>query len=299
MTSEYVELCGKEVHLMAWSPAAGWTPSSSASACDGGATVTHAIMWHGFARTCRDFDALAAHVATTLGVTVLCPDTIGRGLSEWTTNLDEYGLPFYLQQLTALLQLKGITACYFVGTSMGGLLGMVAAATSLKGVIRKLVLNDVGPVVEQAALERIMAYLSNPPVCATATAFEAATAETYKSFGPMPTATRRQLAEACTRRLPDGQITTHLDPNVVAAIKPMPPGTTLWPLYDLITCPTFVVRGETSDVLSPSTLAEMATRGPKATSCTVPLTGHAPLMADRPTMEVVSAFLALPVEESR
>ena len=282
MTSHYIELCGKEVHFLEWSPG-----QRAEVAID---QVTTIVMWHGFARTCRDFDTIARHLSSELGYTVLCPDTIGRGLSEWTSDLEEYSLPFYLRQLASLLQLKGVDQCYFLGTSMGGLLGMIAAATALKPVVKKLVLNDVGPVVEQAALDRIVTYLKNPPICGTMTEFEAALSETYKSFGPVPPNIARRLVELSARRLPDGTITTHLDPNVVAAIKPLPPGADLWPIYDMIECPTLVIRGATSDVLLASTADAMKVRGPKADQIVVENTGHAPLLADDATIDLVSRF---------
>ena len=146
MKSRYVVCEGREIHFMEW----------------GAEHRETVIAWHGLARTGRDMDELAAHLSSRYRV--ICPDTIGRGLSQWSPHPErEYCLDFYGRLALSLLEQLGIGECHWVGTSMGGAIGIRLAAGGLKGRMRHLVLNDMGPKIADAAVERIKAYAGKPP----------------------------------------------------------------------------------------------------------------------------------------
>jgi pimeloyl-ACP methyl ester carboxylesterase len=280
--SLYLTLAGRNVHLLDW----------------GREDAPAVILWHGLNRNAHDFDDLAA--ALSPHYRLLAPDTIGRGLSEWSPQPDaEYTVPFYARQAVELLAQLKLDSVRWVGTSMGGLIGMVAAATALKGRISHLVLNDVGPAIAPGAVERILQYAGNPPVFATLPEAEAYFREIYAAFGITSDAGWRRLAETSVRRLPDGRLTPHTDPQVAAVLArqtaaPKAPDapTDAWPLYDLITAKTLLIRGAVSDLLEDSTAAAMTQRGPKARRIDIPGVGHAPALDTPEQIALVAAFLA-------
>lgn len=254
------------------------------------------VMVHGFVRTCRDFDHLASFCATHLKARVICPDVIGRGLSQWSANPEaEYNPIFYGQVIAEMLRQLNVVKCIWFGTSMGGLIAMLGIAIGgpLSTMIEKLILNDVGPFVPPAALGRIMTYVVNPPVAQTVSELMSAMEETYRSFGYDLTGEQKhKLIEPCIRRLADGRVTVHWDPAILKGLKPPPPGTPdMWFFYDLIKCPTLVVRGEDSDVLLEETSQEMLTRGPKPTRIVIPRCGHAPVFMNDSDCEKLLDFL--------
>ena len=153
--SHYLGCLGRELHYTEW----------------GAQHEQTVLAWHGLARTGRDMDDIAAHLAQRWRV--ICPDTIGRGLSQWSPLPDqEYCLAFYAQLATALVDQLGIEQLHWLGTSMGGAIGCRAAAGPLRGRIRRLVLNDIGPQLAPAAVERIRTYAGRPPAFATVTELE-------------------------------------------------------------------------------------------------------------------------------
>jgi pimeloyl-ACP methyl ester carboxylesterase len=176
------------------------------------------VAWHGLARTGRDMDELAAHLSAR-GWRVLCPDTIGRGLSQWAQSpREEYCLAFYARLARELLQQLGVERCHWVGTSMGGAIGTVGASgyfePELARRIQSLVLNDNAPELAQPAIERIKAYASQPAAFATVSELEAFFRAAYQPYGFLTDAQWRRLAETSTRRLPDGRVTPHYDPAI-------------------------------------------------------------------------------------
>jgi pimeloyl-ACP methyl ester carboxylesterase len=256
----------------------------------------HVLMVHGFVRTCRDFDAIAEYLAKNADAYVVCPDIIGRGLSEWSPNPEaEYNPVCYATMLAELLKQLNIEHVSYFGTSMGGIIAMIAIGFGLPlaANIDRLVLNDVGPHVNPLSLQRIMAYVLEPPVVKRASEMITATAEAYRGFGYNLTEEQVwRLLEPCIRRLDDGSLTMHFDPAIPKGLKPPPPGTPdMWSLYDKITCPTLVIRGEDSDVLLPETLEEMVQRGPKPKSVTIGESAHAPVFIDENDCEIVKNFI--------
>lgn len=249
------------------------------------------ICWHGLTRTGRDFDELAEALATHYRV--ICPDTPGRGLSEWSeTPLEHYIVPFYAQIALDLAKQLGIEQFKWVGTSMGGLIGMVVAALAPERV-QKLVLNDVGPEVPVAAVERIRTYAGSQPSFNSVSELEAWLRQVYIPFGENTDAFWRRMAMTSSRRTEQGQITLHYDVRLVEPFKNYTGEETLWPLWAHILCPTLIIRGELSDLLSAEQVEQMLARKPESNAQTVSFAqvGHAPTLATPEQIAVVRGFL--------
>ena len=272
--SRYLTVAGHEMHVIEW----------------GAEDAPALVMWHGLARTCRDFDTAAARLSAHFRV--ICPDTISRGLSAWSsTPSEDYTFPSYCTHAIELLDRLGIERCSWVGTSMGGLLGIILAATGLKGRIERLVVNDAGPKLNPVAIDRIRAYVTVMPTFATMAEFEGFLRLVYQPFGLLSEAEWKVMAESSVRRRDDGRYTSHYDPKVMEVFAAMTGEVDLWPLWDLIECPTLTLRGAHSDLLLAETAEEMTTRGPKSRLVTVPGCGHAPALNVAEQLEVVEAFL--------
>ena len=274
MNSRYLVCEGREIHYMEW----------------GEAHAETLLAWHGLARTGRDMDELAAHLSRRYRV--ICPDTIGRGLSEWSPLPEqEYCLDFYGRIALSLAGQLGLESFHWLGTSMGGAIGLRLAAGALKGRIRRLVLNDMGPQIADAALERIRAYAGKPPQFARMSELEQYFRTVYKPYGWLSDGQWRHLAETSARRTPDGRITTHYDPNMVMQFVHHPRDYDQWQAYDAIEAPTLCLRGEQSDLLLPETAEEMRRRGPRAVVVTIPGCGHAPALNVPDQLNLVERFL--------
>lgn len=277
--SRYLLCEGREIHFMDWAPAPG-VPES-----------TPVVAWHGLARTGRDMDALAAHLSA-LGHRVICPDTIGRGLSQWSpTPETEYCLDFYARIATALVDQLGLASFHWVGTSMGGAIGMVCAAGPLQGRIQRLVLNDIGPKLADAAVERIRSYAGNPASFATVGELEQYFRTIYKPYGFLTDAQWKLLTESSTRRLPNGRVTPHYDPAMVMQFTQHPADYELWDAYDRIDIPVLCLRGAESDLLLADTAEAMRDRGPRALVVTIAGCGHAPALNVPEQLDLVQRFL--------
>ncbi|WP_026870471.1 alpha/beta fold hydrolase [Inquilinus limosus] len=230
---------------------------------------------HGLTRNGRDFDALAADLAWS-GRAVICPDVVGRGRSGWLANPALYGYPQYLADAAALIARLDVPAVDWVGTSMGGLIGMMLAAQP-NTPIRRLVLNDVGPFIPQAALQRIGSYVGQDPVFADIDGLEAYLRRVHAPFGPLTDAQWRHLATHSARRRNDGTLGLAYDPGIAAAFAGPIADVDLWMVWDQIRCPVLVVRGAESDLLTAATAERMAAR-PDTVLITVAGCGHAPAL---------------------
>lgn len=275
----YLNCEDREIHYMDWAPAPGAT---------GQGTV---VAWHGLARTGRDMDPLAEHLSAR-GWRVVCPDTIGRGLSQWSpVPQQEYCLDFYAKLARALLDQLGLSHVQWVGTSMGGAIGMVCADGLLRGRIGRLVLNDIGPQLAGPAVDRIRSYAGNPAAFATVSELEQYFRTVYKPYGYLPDAQWRLLTESSMRRLPDGRVTPHYDPAMVQQFSLHPQDYDLWPVYDRIDVPVLCLRGADSDLLLAQTAEDMRHRGPRAQVVTITGCGHAPALNVPDQLELVQRFL--------
>jgi pimeloyl-ACP methyl ester carboxylesterase len=191
-SSHYVSCLGRELHYLQW----------------GAQHPRTVIAWHGLARTGRDMDDIAAHLAQRYRV--ICPDTLGRGLSQWSPAPEkEYSLEFYCKLAVSLADQLGIDACYWLGTSMGGAIGLRLAAGEMKGRIRRLVLNDIGPKLGDSAVERIRSYAGNPPQFERLSELEKYFRTVYKPYGWLSDAQWRRLTETSARRTAEGKLTPH------------------------------------------------------------------------------------------
>lgn len=242
-----------------------------------GNTRPPVICVHGLLRNGRDFDELAQALSDTRPVA--CPDVVGRGRSDWLRDPSHYGLPQYLQDMMSVLSLVGDGPVDWVGTSMGGLIGMVLAAQP-GSPIRRLVLNDVGPFISAEALTQI-ASLVGDPVFPDRAALRQNLSDALADWGDVPPGALDRLTEFGGRRRPDGTWGRSYDPAIAA---PMPNPATddvdLWPLWQAISCPALVLRGERSQVLTADTAGRMAER-PGVEVIEIADCGHAPsLMLD-------------------
>jgi len=274
-SSHYLMCEGREIHYTQW----GAEHSSTV------------IAWHGLARTGRDMDDIAAHLSSAYRV--ICPDTIGRGLSQWSpAPEEEYCLDFYARLAMSLIEQLGIRDLSWLGTSMGGAIGIRLAAGSLKGRIRRLVLNDIGPQLGEAAVDRIRSYAGNPAQFDSVSELERYFRTVYKPYGWLSDEQWRRLTEASMRRTAEGKVTPHYDPKMVIQFTHHPKDYDQWPAWDEIDAPTLCLRGETSDLLLPEVAEEMRSRGPRATVVTIAGCGHAPALNVPDQFALVGRFLA-------
>ena len=285
MTSHYLTCAGREIHCTEW----------------GAQHARTVIAWHGLARTGRDMDELAAHLSERAdGYRVICPDTIGRGLSQWSPlPEEEYCLSFYARIAAELFAHLKIDKAHWVGTSMGGALGMVCASglfqPDLKQRILSLTLNDTAPQVADAAIARIRSYAGSPPAFATVLELEAFFRQVYKPYGALTDAQWRRLTETSTRRLPDGRVTPHYDPAMVQQFISHPDDYLVWDHYNAIAIPVLCLRGENSDLVLRDTTAEMLRRGPGTRGLTqvveIAGCGHAPALNVPDQLNRVAKFI--------
>ena len=254
------------------------------------------VCVHGLSRQGRDFDTLAAAMSDVYRV--VCPDVVGRGQSAWLTDPLGYNIPAYVADMVSLLARLDAETVHWVGTSMGGLIGLGLAALPGSPVAR-LVLNDVGPTIEPASLQRIGSYLGQPARWASLDQAADALLAISAGFGPH---TRAQwLALTGPQLKPDGDgFKPRYDPAIALPFRGITPELArageamLWHNYDRISCPTLLLRGAESDLLSPATAQAMAGRGPKARLVEFAGVGHAPTLVQPDQVRVVREFLRAP-----
>jgi pimeloyl-ACP methyl ester carboxylesterase len=222
---------------------------------------------------------------------VVCPDVAGRGDSDWLRDPSEYQVPVYANDMVTLIARLDVETVDWLGTSLGGLVGMALAALPGSPVTR-LVLNDVGPVLSAAALARIGSYVGKWPSLPTMEAAIAYVRSVSAPFGPHSDAEWRFLTEHVVRENPDGSLRMHYDPSLAVPIVAQPPtaDVELWHVYDQIRCPTMVIRGEHSDLLTRDTAREMSARGPKARVVEIAGVGHAPTLIHDDQVQLVREF---------
>ncbi len=249
-----------------------------------------AVCVHGLTRNGRDFDVLAERLAAA-GWRVICPDMPGRGDSDWLPAAAHYDTPVYLGTMTALLARLDVEAVDWIGTSMGGIIGMIMASLP-NSPIRRLVLNDIGGFVPQQALERLRGYVGLQMEFPSMAAAEAHLREILAGFGPLSDDQWRHLTEISVR--PDNAGACHLryDPRIGEAVRATPAqDIVLWPVWDAIRCPVLLLRGGRSDLLLAETAEEMRTRGPGCELVTFADSGHAPALMAPEQVRVVASWL--------
>lgn len=246
------------------------------------------VCVHGLSRNGRDFDVLGEALAPTHRV--LAVDMPGRGASQWLADANDYTFPTYLTTLTALVARSGAQEVAWVGTSMGALLGMAMAAQAQSPVAR-LVINDAGPVIEPAALARIREYVGLAPTFATFAEAQAYIRTVSAPFGELTDAQWEHLTRSSVAANTEGRYALTYDPGIAVPFRNAAAPPDLWPIYDAVRCPTLVLRGAQSDLLSASTASEMARRGPRPRVVEVPRVGHAPMLLSPDQYAPVVEFL--------
>ena len=252
------------------------------------------VCVHGVTRVSDDFDNMA--MALCDQYRVVCPDVVGRGRSEWLRDPQHYQVPQYVSDMVTLLARLNAESVHWFGTSMGGLIGMGLA--SLKdSPIRKLILNDVGPALNAAALARIGDYVGKDVRFSDFDEAARYVRDISLPFGPHTDDEWRKLAGDVLRQDKDGQWTLHYDPGLAVPIKATSPELVqraeamLWMAYDAIACPTLLIRGAESDLLKHEVAQAMTTRGPKARLVEIPGVGHAPTFQHADQIALAREFL--------
>ncbi len=260
--SKFLKCDGAEIHFMEWGD-----PQGEA-----------VVMWHGLARTGRDFDDLAEALSDQWRV--ICPDTLGRGMSQWAEHREQqYSFASYCRCALDLLNQLGVEKVRWIGTSMGGMIGVVLAANDLRERMTHMVLNDIGPgAIPDEAIQRIAEYVGNPPVFETIGELEQWLRSVYAPFGKNPDSFWQRMAETSYRRTDDGHVTVHYDPMIVTQFTTHKSDLDLWEEYDQVKCLTLLMRGADSDVLPVEVATEMSTRGPCARLEVFEGYGHAPTL---------------------
>jgi pimeloyl-ACP methyl ester carboxylesterase len=258
----------------------------------GDADAPPVVCVHGLTRNARDFDALAEALAGSYRV--ICPDLPGRGHSDWLADPMLYQAQHYVTALAHLLAWIGRDVAW-VGTSLGGICGMVIAATDGSPITR-LVLNDVGPFIPAPALARIRDYMvasGDSPMMVRFPDVEAIERHlrlVHAPFGPLSDEQWARMAANSARALPDGRFTMHYDPKIAEPLRGHDPvDVDMWAFWERIRVPRMVIRGQTSDILLPETFAQMEASGAEAFE--VPVTGHAPALLDPLQIEAIRSFL--------
>lgn len=250
---------------------------------------------HGLTRQARDFDFLARRLAAK-GIRVVCPDLPGRGRSEWIANPADYATPLYLAATAAVIARTGAEQVDWVGTSLGGHVGMETAALA-GNPIRRLVLNDFGARVAGAALQRMGTYMRLKRRFASVDELEQHFRTIHEPFGKLTDAQWRHLAQHSAVKTADGDYQQHYDPAIGRNFSwPLMVDVGLWHVWEKVSCPVLLLHGEDSDLLHASTVREMQKRGAAAKKSLVRAIevrgcGHAPaLMADH-QISLIEEFL--------
>jgi pimeloyl-ACP methyl ester carboxylesterase len=247
-----------------------------------------AICVHGLTRNGRDFDYLARNLENDMRV--FCPDVVGRGKSDDLADPLHYNYPQYMNDMTAMMARTGSTSVDWVGTSMGGIIGMLLAAEK-NTPIRRLVVNDVGPFIPLLSLKRIGAYAGMSKEFADVAEVEAYMRQIYEPFGDLSDENWRHLAEHGTRTLNNGKLVLAHDPTLAQPFLLLDQDVDFWSAYDKIRCPVLLLRGLKSDILSNEVAQQMTRRGPKAQLIEFPKVGHAPALMGSTQISVIANFL--------
>jgi len=252
------------------------------------------VCAHGITRQGRDFDALARSLSADFQTIQI--DVAGRGRSGWLPDKTAYTFETYLRHVHGLMDYRGISAMDWVGTSMGGIMGLLLAAEE-DTPIKRLVLNDVGPFISDAALAGIGEYIGANPRFANLQAACDYLRKVHAGFGELTDADWSDMTTHSVTREADGAYVLHYDPAIGDPFKQAVGDVDLWAVYERIKCPVLVLRGAASEVLDAETAREMTRRGPRADLVEFSGCGHAPALMDEGQIKVVHDWLALGIED--
>lgn len=249
------------------------------------------MMWHGLARNGRDFDELAAALSDQYRV--FCPDLIGRGLSSWSDNPEaEYSIEYFTGIASDLMDHFGLDRVAWLGTSLGGLIGMRLAAGPDQDRITSLLLNDVGPEIPASAIDRILAYVGELPVFSRYGEAEAWLRTVYQPFGPADDRFWQRMARHSMRRMADGRLTLHYDPRITVEFSASAHEFSSWERWRRIRVPSYLFRGQSSDILTEGIACRMRASGPKPGETLFAECGHAPNLSRPDDIALVRRVLA-------
>lgn len=248
------------------------------------------VCVHGLTRNSHDFDKIADQLSEDRRV--VCPDIVGRGHSDWIANSALYENLQYNADMNALISRLDEREIDWIGTSMGGLIGMMLAA-SANSPIRKLVINDVGPYIPYSALAKIGSYVGRSPEFETMVEAEDYLRQIHVEFAPMSDEDWQDMTHYGVREVEGGKFALNYDPGIGDPVRAGLTGfdVNLWPLWEMIQCPVLVFRGENSKLLTPSIAERMEETGPKATVIEIPEAGHAPTLNIPSQIKMISDWL--------
>lgn len=267
------------------------------------------ICVHGFTRQAHDFDALANYLSNR-GRHVFCPDMVGRGNSDWLQNPMHYTYEQYCADMTTLIARTNAPHVDWIGTSMGGIIGMLLAASS-QSPIRRLVLNDVGPQISTKAIARLSTYVGQDPEFGSLAEAKAYYKSIYADFGKLTEVEWDKLTKHTVREIAPGVFAAKLDQRVklgpnksnlawkflfhpYKALEGTFFDIDLWPIWRRITCPVLVIRGQHSDLLLPETVAKMRQVHPRTAVIEIPNAGHAPALLHEDEHTLIDTWLSQP-----
>tara|TARA_B100000959_G_scaffold242432_1_gene265065 strand:+ start:4859 stop:5731 length:873 start_codon:yes stop_codon:yes gene_type:complete len=277
MTSNFATCAGYEIHYTQW----------------GSETAEPVVMWHGLTHNGRFFDPLARALSDRYRI--ICPDTIGRGLSQWPENPEsEYCFEVYSAIAQDLMDRLGLDTIRWVGSSMGGSLGMILAGGAMKDRISHLVLDDIGPEIPAATIQAVSKTREETPFFPTVQELADYFRVIYSQLSNIEFSDAEWLsiARRFGRRADDGRFTIHNDPRVITQMTDHPEDFDLWAYYDAITAKTFLLRGGRSIILAAETAAEMERRGPRPRIHLFEDIGHAPWLTTPGEIDLIADFLA-------
>jgi pimeloyl-ACP methyl ester carboxylesterase len=248
------------------------------------------VCWHGFARNGSDFLTLARSLESRFFV--ICPDTPGRGYSDWV-DPDRYQFVFYQSVAVDLLRYFKVSGrVHWIGTSMGGVLGMMMASSpQTRGLIDRLVINDIGPEVPENALNRIRDYSAQKQLFGRLSEARAYFEGIYAPFGYLSSEEWNLLVIHSLRRLDDGSLTQHYDPAILEQFGKSQNPTLAWTMFTSITCRMLVIRGVDSDVLPADIADKMVNSALRVERLEIPNTGHAPFLNTEEQISQIQSFL--------
>lgn len=245
------------------------------------------VCVHGVSRNAHDFDYLARELAPQHRV--ICPDVVGRGESDWLNKPELYTYPQYLTDATALIARTGAETLDWIGTSMGGIIGMMIAAQP-KSPIRRLILNDIGPLIPAKSMKRIRTYMKVNPKFRSLKEAEILFRLIFAPFGHLSEDQWKHLVKYSLTQQPDGTYRLARDPAIGKGLS-IKEDVNLWPLWLQVRCPVLLLRGEKSDVLSRDVVEQMQKTKPDLQVVEIPNVGHAPTLSDKGQIEIVQKWL--------
>ncbi|MCP4023328.1 MAG: alpha/beta hydrolase [Desulfobacteraceae bacterium] len=274
--SEFLQINDRSIHVRVFNPE----------------SKTSIVCWHGLARNCFDFDPIAQVLAQNYRV--VCPDTLGRGLSQWAQSpAYEYHYGAYAETAVAICDHFQMDTLDWIGTSMGGNIGVILAAGPMKGRIRSLVINDVGPEIPPKTLERILEYTTgDQPEFDTFMELNNYLMELYDAMGGRSKEEWFQMTMQSARRTSKGKFTVLFDPQIVQMPDDNTPIPDLWEVFEAVTCPILLLHGSLSDLLTDEIVKKMLAIKPEMQVVDIPDCGHAPGLHKRHHMEPVLKFIS-------